>query len=149
MITFKSITTSDIDTIVSLMQEFYAIDNYPIAIETSKELFSEFISDEKLGKAWFILSDNHIVGYTILTFIFSFEYGGQIAFIDELYIMETARGKGIGKSAIEFLKFEAAKLSLKLLYLEVEHHNSNAQKLYIAAGFSLHNRNLMRLKIQK
>lgn len=131
------------------MQEFYAIDGYPMDLEVSKKLFLEFISDEKQGKAWLILFNDEIVGYCILTFIFSFEYGGKIAFIDELYIKEVARGKGIGKASIEFLKTEAAKLSLKLLYLEVEHHNSNAQKLYLAAGFSLHKRNLMQIKINK
>lgn len=131
------------------MQEFYAIDGYPMDVEISKTLFSEFISNENLGKSWLILFDGKTVGYCILTFVFSFEYGGKIAFIDELYIKEGSRGKGIGKASIEFLKSEAAKLSLKLLYLEVEHHNSNAQKLYLAAGFSLHKRNLMQIKINK
>ena len=148
MTAFKPIHPSDIDTIVAMMQEFYAIDDYPIDIEKSKKLFSEFISNEKLGKAWLILSENKTVGYTILTFVFSFEYGGKIAFIDELYLSETARGKGIGKATIAFLQSEAQRLALKLLYLEVEHHNSNAQKLYLAAGFSLHNRNLMRFTLE-
>ncbi len=148
MITFKPITQNHIPEIVSMMEKFYAIDGYPINVETSGKLFSEFISDENLGKAWLIYFENEVAGYCILTFIFSFEYGGKIAFIDELYIKESFRGKGIGKFSIGFLKAEAAKLSLKLLYLEVEHHNSNAQKLYIAAGFSHHKRNLMQIKIK-
>lgn len=148
MMTFKPLTVEDIDCVVIMMREFYAIDCYPIDVEKSKKLFSEFISNENHGKAWLIWNENELVGYTIVTFIFSFEYGGQIAFIDELYINENARGKGIGKAAVLFLQSEAAKLSLKLLYLEVEHHNSNAQKLYLSAGFSLHNRKLLRYKIE-
>lgn len=148
MVTFKSITQNDIPGIVSMMSAFYAIDGYPINPVKSSRLFTEFISDETLGKAWLIESDNEIAGYCILTYIFSFEYGGRIAFVDELYIKESFRGKGIGKSSIEIIKAEAAKLSLKLLYLEVEHHNSNAQKLYLAAGFSVHKRNLMQIKIK-
>lgn len=42
---------------------------------------------------------------------------------------------------------EVPKLSLKLLYLEVETHNENAQKLYLAHDFELHNRKLMKYKI--
>lgn len=129
------------------MSDFYAIDNYPIDIEVSKKLFQEFIHNENLGKAWLILDDEEIVGYIILTFVFSFEYGGKIAFIDELYIKEIARGKGIGNETIEFIKSESTKLSLKLLYLEVENHNEKAQKLYLAHDFAIHNRKLLKYKI--
>ena len=147
MTTFKPLEISDIPAIVEMMLEFYAIDGYPINAEKSELLFSEFISNESAGKGWLIFEGQEIAGYMILTFIFSFEYGGKIAFIDELYIKKINRGKGIGKTSVTFLKAQAAKLSLKLLYLEVEHHNSNAQKLYLAAGFELHKRNIMKYKV--
>ena len=147
MTTFKPLEKVDIPTITQMMQDFYAIDNYPMGIEESKKLFQEFITNENLGKSWLIFSENEIVGYIILTFIFSFEYGGKIAFIDELFIKETARGKGFGKEAIQFIQAEVPKLSLKLIYLEVETHNENAQKLYLALDFELHNRKLMKYKI--
>ena len=149
MTTFKPLEISDISTITQMMQDFYAIDNYPMNVEVTKNLFHEFISNENLGKSWLIYSENEIVGYIILTFIFSFEYGGKIAFVDELFIKETARGKGIGKEAIQFIQAEVPKLSLKLLYLEVEPHNENAQKLYLAHDFELHNRKLMKYKVTK
>ena len=129
------------------MQEFYAIDNYSFDIKNSKKLFEEFISDENLGKSYLILVDNEIVGYTIITYVFSFEYKGKIAFIDEIYIKETYRGKGIGSEIIKFIKNECHKLKLKLIYLEVENHNLKAQKLYIANEFEFHNRKIMKCKI--
>ena len=149
MINFKPLEIADILIITQMMQDFYAIDNYPIDVEVAKNLFQEFISNEHLGKSWLIYSESEIVGYIILTFIFSFEYGGKIAFVDELFIKETARGKGIGKEAIQFIQREVPKLSLKLLYLEVEPHNENAQKLYLAHDFELHNRKLMKYKVTK
>ena len=149
MTTFKPLEIADIEIITLMMQDFYAIDNYPMDVEVTKTLFQEFISNEHLGKSWLIYSENEIVGYIILTFIFSFEYGGKIAFLDELFIKETARGKGFGKEAIQFIQREVPKLSLKLLYLEVEPHNENAQKLYLAHDFELHNRKLMKYKVTK
>ena len=146
MIQFKPLIISDIETVVLMMQEFYAIDNYPIDVDISKTLLTEFISNKNLGKAWLIIFNDEIVGYAIITFIFSFEYQGKIAFLDELYVTEKARRKGIGSQAIEFIKGESHKLSLKLIYLEVESHNKKAQNLYIANGFEMHNRKLMRLK---
>ena len=149
MTTFKPLEISDIEVITQMMQDFYAIDNYPMDVEVAKKLFQEFISNEHLGKSWLIYTENEIVGYIILTFIFSFEYGGKIAFVDELFIKETARGKGFGKEAIQFIQREVPKLSLKLLYLEVEPHNENAQKLYLAHDFEFHNRKLMKYKVTK
>ena len=149
MTSFKPLEIIDISTITQMMQDFYAIDNYPIDVEVAKNLFQEFISNEHLGKSWLIYTENEIVGYIILTFIFSFEYGGKIAFVDELFIKETARGKGFGKEAIQFIQKEVPKLSLKLLYLEVEPHNENAQKLYLAHDFVIHNRKLMKYKVPK
>lgn len=147
MVQFKPLETSQIEIITSMMQDFYAIDNYPIDIEVSKKLFQEFISDENLGKSWIISDDSEVIGYVILTFIFSFEYKGRIAFIDELYLKDVARGKGIGAKTLEFIKEQIPKLSLKLLYLEVEHHNENAQRLYIANDFVIHNRKLLKYKV--
>ena len=148
MIQFKPSVLADVETIVPMMQKFYAIDNYPINIEVSKALLQEFISNENLGQSWLILSDSEIVGYIILTFIFSFEYQGKIAFLDELYLTKKMRGKGLGTKALEFIQSESQKLSLKLIYLEVEQHNEKAQKLYFASRFELHNRKLMKYKIK-
>ena len=147
MIHYNILEPSQIESITSMMQDFYAIDNYPIDIEASKKLFQEFITNEHLGKSWLIYSEDELVGYVILTFIFSFEYQGRIAFIDELYLKKSARGKGIGAKTLQFIKEQIPKLSLKLLYLEVEHHNENVQKLYLANEFEIHNRKLLKYKL--
>lgn len=146
MISYKPLIKSDIPIIVALMQHFYAIDNYPMDTEISTQLFKVFIADENLGKAWLILENNHIVGYLILTYAFSFEYKGRIAFLDEMYIVENARGKGIGNQVILFVQEECSKLSINLIYLEVEPHNNIAQKLYLSNHFDMHNRLLMKYK---
>ena len=143
MTTYRPIAPADIEIVVEMMRDFYAIDGYPINAEASKSLFSEFLCNSHLGRAWIIETSEKIAGYVILTFVFSFEFGGRIAFVDELFIKKEYRGKGIGKEAIDFVKSEAQKLDLKLLYLEVEPHNENAKKLYLGKGFSRHSRELM------
>ena len=131
MTTFKPLEKVDISTITQMMQDFYAIDNYPMDVEESKKLFQEFITNENLGKSWLIFSENEIVGYIILTFIFSFEYSGKIAFIDELFIKETARGKGFGKQLMQ----EAISIAEGNIALHVEPDNP-AKKLYESLGFT-------------
>lgn len=147
MITFQNLQKSQIDAIVSMMRDFYAIDNYPIHIEESKQLFETFIANSDLGKAWLVYKGEEVIGYVILTFIFSFEYKGILAFLDELYIKKEYQGKGFGKQAVQFVQQESSQLNVKMLYLEVEQHNENAQKLYLAHDFEVHNRKILKYKL--
>ena len=149
MIEFHPLKKSDIEIIVSMMQDFYAIDNYPINPETTKKLFQHFIDDESLGNCWLITNDEIIVGYVILAYIFSFEFEGRIAFLDELYLNEDERGKGIGKVALEFVHNQALQKDLKIVYLEIELHNEVAKNLYLSKDFIIHNRQLMKLTPKK
>jgi ribosomal protein S18 acetylase RimI-like enzyme len=146
LITFKPLQYSDVDVITKMMQEFYSIDDYSIDLDLSKKLFEEFIGNEDLGKSFLIYNNIEIVGYAIITYIFSFEYKGRMAFFEELFINKTARGLGIGKLAIDFIKQEAEKSDVKMMYLEVENHNEIAQKLYLANDFVIHNRKIMKFK---
>lgn len=143
---FRLLTTDSTDELVAMMQQFYAIDNYPIDAVKSAELCREFIQNETLGRAWIIEFDGKTAGYVILTFVFSFEYGGRIAFIDELFIKPGMQGKGLGKLAVTFIQQQIQALNIKLLYLEVENHNEIAQRLYLSNGFVAHNRGIMKYK---
>ena len=148
MITFQNLLQSQIDVIFFMMQDFYTIDNYPIDITESKQLFETFIANPNLGKSWLVYQNDEIVGYVILTFVFSFEYKGILAFLDELYIKEEHQGKGIGKRVVQFVQQESSQLNVKMLYLEVEEHNENAQKLYLAHDFEVHNRKILKHKLK-
>lgn len=143
--TFSEIAAKDIDVVVQMMADFYAIDNYPFDVAVAKGLLTEFVENKTLGKGWLIWNEDKPVGYVILTFVFSFEYKGRIAFLDELFIASEVRGKGFGKQSVDFIAAEAKKHSVKIIYLEVEHHNEAAKSLYLSKNYTLHNRGLMKL----
>lgn len=146
-VTFRPFTSAFIPQVAAMMQDFYAIDNYPFEPATAIRLLEEFIADGSLGKGWVILLDGEISGYAILTFVFSFEYKGRIAFLDELFIAAGSRGKGLGKQVLDFIRQEAVLLDLQIIYLETEKHNEAAQKLYTSNGFIMHNRLLMKMVV--
>lgn len=145
---FKPIEAQDIPLVIAMMEEFYAIDNYPIDVNVSRGLMHEFLENDALGRGWLILKENEPVGYVIMTFVFSFEYKGRIAFLDELFISSVARGLGFGKQALDFISEQAKALSVKIIYLEIEGHNTIAQQLYLSKGYSIHNRGLMKLVVK-
>ena len=143
MITFELLTKENIPTIVNLMVDFYAIDGYPINKENTTNLFSEFVNKPESGNCFVIKYNNEICGYTILIQFFSFEMGGYVLLLDELYIDNNFQGKGIGKKAMEFIKQFAQENNYKKIVLEVEPHNERAIHLYQKEYFRKHKRDLM------
>ena len=49
-----------------------------------------------LGRAWLIEEAGQTIGYAVLGLGFGIEYGGADAFVDDLYLVPTARGRGLG-----------------------------------------------------
>jgi GNAT superfamily N-acetyltransferase len=146
--TFKPFTEADADIVMDMMHDFYAIDNYAFDKVVSKGLFLEFVANKGLGQGWVIELNGQPVGYAILTFVFNFEYKGHIAFLDELFIIESARGEGLGSQTLDFVIAQAKELSLKVLYLEIENHNEAARKLYSSKKFTNHKRGMMKLVVE-
>jgi ribosomal protein S18 acetylase RimI-like enzyme len=141
--TFRLAGQADIAILVALMRQFNAIDAYPFDEHITRSALEQFIGDPTLGRLWLIQEDDIVIGYLALTFGYSFEYHGRDAFIDELYILPSHRGQGIGTRAMQFVIEAAPGLGVHALHLEVEQQNSAAQRLYRKAGFENHERYLL------
>ena len=146
-VTFIDADRSSIETLVNFMREYYTYDHIPFDQEASRSSLEQLVNDHSLGRAWVIRYGEETVGYCVLTLGYSLEFRGRTAYIDELFIKEAYRGKGIGTRALEFLKDTARALGVTALRLEVERKNVNAQRLYRKAGFEDQDRSLMTNKI--
>lgn len=93
------------------------------------------LSDMSLGGIWLAYEGTEIVGYIALCVGYSIEFGGLDAFVDEFYIHPNYRGKGIGKTVLEFVKVEARKMNIRALHLEVSRTNTKAREFYSRANF--------------
>jgi ribosomal protein S18 acetylase RimI-like enzyme len=142
-IQFREAAKEDIPDILAMMKAFNAIDNYAFEPELREQNITWFISNKELGRMWMIPDNAAVIGYLVLTFGFSFEFKGRDAFVDELYLHEDYRSKGIGSMAIDFVLHEATLLGIKAIHLEVEKHNEKGNRLYTKKGFKEHNRFLM------
>lgn len=140
---FQPASQTRIPQVVEFMQRFYAIDHYPFDEGIVRDALVGLIADDSLGRIWLIEWDGTAVGYIILTFSYSLEYGGRNAFIDELYLEENYRGQGIGTEAVKFIEKMCQELAVKALHLEVEPGNQRGQSLYRKRGFKMHDRHLM------
>ena len=128
-----------------MMRELECADpgNTPFDERRRRAIFEDFVSDGRLGSAWLICEAEKPVGYVILTLGFSFEYRGRDAYVDELYLQQHARGRGIGRKTMEFVERAALELGVHAIHLEATKGNTAAIELYRHAGFVHHDRGLM------
>lgn len=146
-IDFKTYAKEDKEDILDMMASFNALDSYPFDPVAAKANLRDFTENQSLGRLYLMKDGITNIGYVVLTFGFSFEYNGRDAFIDELYIKEAYRNKGIGKATMDFVESEAKELNVNAIHLEVESHNEQAKKLYVGKGYKSSTRSLLTKRI--
>jgi GNAT superfamily N-acetyltransferase len=75
-------------------------------------------------------------GVAELSWQFSLERAGRVAWMEELYVTPSYRGRGLGKRLIERAVREARKASCVSVELEVVRGHERAAKLYLREGFA-------------
>jgi ribosomal protein S18 acetylase RimI-like enzyme len=87
------------------------------------------------GVAYLVGPPRSPIGYIIVTFGWSLEFGGMDGFIDEFYVRPGVRGRGIASETLQTLPRALGDAGLTALHLEVDMTNDTARRLYTRAGF--------------
>ncbi len=140
---YRIVTPEEAPALAGLMRAYYAFDGHDFDEVRVLRTLAEFLANPEHGRAWFIDADGSLAGYMVICFGYSLEFGGRDAFVDEIYLDERFRGRGLGRQALEFMMVEARRLGIKALHLEVDAKNAPAQRLYDSLGFAPRGRYLL------
>ncbi|MEN8161490.1 MAG: GNAT family N-acetyltransferase [Myxococcota bacterium] len=125
----------DLEALLGPVARFNAEQGYAFDEPTARGALAELLARPELGRVYRIASDDRPVGYAVLCFGWSLEWGGRDAFLDEIYLEPPARGQGVGRAALDALLETARELGVRAVHLEVEAANEAGQRLYRGAGF--------------
>ncbi|MGF7003834.1 GNAT superfamily N-acetyltransferase [Lachnospiraceae bacterium PF1-21] len=132
----RSVELKDKDVYLDLVRAFYQSEAvlHSIPDEYIENTWNELMSSSDYVKAYILESDNQVAGYALLSFTFSQEVGGKVAWLEELFMLPEFRGQGLGK---EFFAFMEANVESKVsrIRLEVEPDNNRAKRLYESLGY--------------
>jgi GNAT superfamily N-acetyltransferase len=140
---FRPALAGDVGAVVAMMRGYYEQDGYTFVEAEARAAALMLINDPSLGRLWVTCDGDSVVGYVAVALGFSFEYRGREAFVDELLIAETHRGRGLGREALELAEAWCSEAGVNALHLEVERHRENAVELYKRHGFADYGRYLM------
>ncbi|MCV6584575.1 MAG: GNAT family N-acetyltransferase [Marinibacterium sp.] len=99
------------------------------------------------GAAYLLGPKRAPMGYIIVCFSWSVEFGGLDATIDEIYLRPPVRGRGIATEALISIAKALRDAGVVALHLEVDTRNEAAQRLYTRAGFRLRDRYQMMTRV--
>ena len=134
---------SDVPALLELMREFYSDQEMKFSEQVAETCLRGLITDPTLGRVFLLHADGALAGYCVLTFCFSLEFQGCFALLDELYVREAFRRRGISREVIARAEEVCREYGIKALRLEVWVGNIIAKSLYQSSGFITEERNLM------
>ena len=133
-------TLDDLEKLIPMVESYHIFEGLDVAEDARRTAVRALLADRSLGVILLIGPSQSPVGYMALTFGFSIELGGRDAFIDEFFIREKVRGKGVGTQVLSVISQIMAEFEIQALHLEVAKTNEAAIRKYLKAGFTARDR---------
>lgn len=131
----RRVTPAEREELLALARAFHAEDGHPL--DTGGELAVALTcAGHPLARGYLIVQEGSTAGYCVLTLGFGIEFGGPDIFLDDLYLLPSARGQGLGRKVMAAIEGEARGLGARAIHLVVAPGNARAQRLYRASGFA-------------
>ena len=138
----------DLPRLQALVAAFHAHEGIEQADAARAKSLMPLLQGSPHGAAYLVGPRRGPVGYIIVSFGYSVRMGGIAGFIDEFYIRENVRGRGMGGEVLRALIPALAEYGVVALNLEIGHDNANAARLYSRLGFEAReNHHLMTLRM--
>jgi ribosomal protein S18 acetylase RimI-like enzyme len=125
-----------LDRLLTLCAAFHAEAGIKSDEEGRRAGLAPLLEGSPYGVAYLIGPARAPIGYIVICFGWSVEFGGLDAIIDELYIRPGVRGRGVATEALIALPRALSQVGLRAVHLEVDRENPAALKLYRRAGFT-------------
>ncbi len=130
----RNIRKEDKEKVIEMMTVFYA--SPAVSTNGSREIFEADVDACIQNGPYlegFVFEDgDEIQGYAMIAKSFSTEFGKPCVWLEDIYIKEKHRGRGI---AAEFFKWLFDNNKNAVIRLEAEEDNERAVKVYKKAGF--------------
>ena len=126
----------DRDTVLGMMRVFY--ESPAVLSNGSDEIFKadidNCINDSPYLEGYVFEDNGELLGYTMISKSFSTEFGKPCIWIEDLYLKEAYRARGLGNLFFDHLTKAYTDCIFRL---EVEDENEIAIRLYEKRGFTV------------
>jgi ribosomal protein S18 acetylase RimI-like enzyme len=132
---FRPANHADADALVEMMRDFNEHERIAFDEAEVRAVLAQLFTNDSYGLIYLIRLGGEVAGYVVITFGFSIEFRGRDALIDELFVKDEFRGRGLASAALRHAEGVCRERGVRALHLEVDRGNARAQSVYQRAGF--------------
>ena len=132
----RKMRSEDKKTYMEMAREFYHSDAvlHPVPDTYFERTADEALRSDVYAEIFLFECENEAAGYGLIAKTYSQEAGGMVWWIEEVYVREAFRSKGIGREFFAYLdKVQGS--AVTRMRLEVEEDNTRAVALYKKLGY--------------
>lgn len=119
------------------MEEYWSFEDIPnFDIELVGTKLKHLLLNQNLGLIWIVTNEDVAVGYLLVVYVFSLEYLGIAAEIDEFFLLSSQRGNGIGAKLLMTVEAELLRNKCTNVSLQLSRNNESARAFYYSNGYS-------------
>lgn len=118
--------------LIAAYQRFYEVER--IDEERNREFFGRFIAPSEDGMLLAAWDGEEPAGYACLYWFFSSTQASETVLMNDLYVAEAARSRGVGRALIEAAAAVAGERGARHLEWATAPDNQQAQRLYDSTG---------------
>lgn len=126
---------ADAPAVLSLLAAQLAEHRIAIDGDRLASAIAAVLSDGGLGRLLVAAVEGEIVGVAYVSFTFTLEHGGRVAWLEELYVTPSRRGRGIGRALLGRVLDLARSERCHAVDLEVDEDHQRVAALYERHGF--------------
>jgi GNAT superfamily N-acetyltransferase len=128
-------SAADLDEVLVLISAQFDEHEIQTPVDRLREAVVAVLADARLGLFLLARRQGLTVGVAYLSFTWTLEHCGRTSWLEELYVVPSERGHGIGDRLLQAALVEARERGCAAVDLEVEHSQKRAENLYRRAGF--------------
>jgi GNAT superfamily N-acetyltransferase len=128
-------TVEDLDRVMPLVAAFHAEMGYDTDAAHHEAAVLPLLEGSPHGAIWLVGPRRAPVGYVVISFGWSVEYGGLDGVVDEIFVRPPVRGRGMGFEALNGIAKALGASGVRALHLEVARDDESAQRFYSRARF--------------
>ena len=125
----------DLDRLCTLVAAYHAESGIALGDDARRAGLAPLVDGIPHGAAYLIGPARAPIGYVVVSFGWSVEFGGLDANLDEIFVRPAVRGRGIASEVLTTLPAALAGAGIRALHLEVDREDAAARGFYSRAGF--------------
>lgn len=132
----RDLKQEDRESYLKMAHDFYHSPAvlHPVPDSYFEKTFEECMNEGTYAQGFILEYEGNLAGYGLISKTFSQEAGGYVYWLEELYILEEYRSKGLGSEFFTYVE-EHKEEGVTRFRLEVEEDNTRAIALYERLGY--------------